>query len=52
MKRNERIAFYDLDEERLVLGTLLNDPDKLVEVSSILDEACFYHDFLNRYSRL
>lgn len=45
MKRNERIAFYDLDEERLVLGTILNDPDTLAEVSNILDEDCFYHDF-------
>ena len=45
MKRNERIAFYDLDEERLVLGTILNDPYKLIEVSNILDEDCFYHNF-------
>lgn len=45
MKRNEKIAFYDLDEERLVLGTILNDPDKLIEVSNILDEDCFYHNF-------
>ena len=52
MKRNERIAFYDLDEERLVLGTLLNDPDKLLEVSNILDEACFYHDFHKQIFRV
>lgn len=45
MIRNERIAFYNLDEERLVLGTILNNPDALVEVSNILDEDCFYHDF-------
>lgn len=45
MIRNERIAFYNLDEERLVLGTILNNPDVLVEVSNILDEDCFYHDF-------
>lgn len=45
MKRNERIAFYDLDEERMVLGTILNDPNKLIEISNILDEDCFYHNF-------
>ena len=49
---NERVAYYLPDEEKLVLGTLLNDPDQFVDISGIIDEECFYFNFHKHIFRI
>ncbi|MCM0251875.1 AAA family ATPase [Bacteroides fragilis] len=50
MKRNLGLP-YSEETERLVLGTLINTRGALDEVSTMLTEDCFYHDFHRRIYR-
>ena len=50
MKRNLGLP-YSEETERLVLGTLLGTRGSLDEVSTMLTEDCFYHDFHRKIFR-